>query len=239
MRVLRLRLFQETACYRKSFAFKVGETYPLPPYSTVKGWLHALLDADRLIPMQISIQGSHEAKILDYQSYYFFKKHDTSEIPIILDGLVGIKHDFKDMTQMPIYVHLLYNIELLLHVACEEEILKQLIYRLKTTSIHHSLGRWEDLVRMDEYCLVELAELDSAKPITYDAYIPIEQIDAYYESKRFIPYRLNWTYEIRNGVRKWDTVDVGYISKGTDFREGEALVDEEGELAFLFPRVIG
>ena len=35
MKILKLKLFQETACYKKPFAFKVAETYPLPPYSTV------------------------------------------------------------------------------------------------------------------------------------------------------------------------------------------------------------
>lgn len=35
MKVLKLKLFQETACYKKPFAFKVAETYPLPPYSTI------------------------------------------------------------------------------------------------------------------------------------------------------------------------------------------------------------
>lgn len=35
MKILRLKLFQESACYKKPFAFKVAETYPLPPYSTI------------------------------------------------------------------------------------------------------------------------------------------------------------------------------------------------------------
>lgn len=241
MKALRLRLFQETACYKKPFAFKVGETYPLPPYSTVKGWLHALLMADRFIPMQISIQGSHETKILDYQSHYFFKKSSSDEVAITLDGLAGIEYDFKDMTQMPLYVHLLYNVDLLIHVASDEEILKKLKYRLDTLTVHPSLGRWEDLVRVDECSFVKLQELNLAKPISYDAYIPIREIekhDEYYGKKSFIPYRLNWTYEIRNGVRKWNTVDVGYIPKGTDFQEGEAFVDEDGELVFPFPKTI-
>ncbi len=60
MAVLRLKLFQETACYKKPLAFKVSETYPLPPYSTVKGMLHALVDATEFIPMRISVQGTYD-----------------------------------------------------------------------------------------------------------------------------------------------------------------------------------
>ena len=45
MNIIKLKLFQETACYKKPFAFKVAETYPLPPYSTVIGMLHKVLQA--------------------------------------------------------------------------------------------------------------------------------------------------------------------------------------------------
>ncbi|MEZ2661269.1 CRISPR-associated protein Cas5, partial [Aneurinibacillus aneurinilyticus] len=62
MRVLRLKLFQETACYTKPFANKVAETYPLPPYSTVKGMIHQLLQANELLPLLFSVQGSYETR---------------------------------------------------------------------------------------------------------------------------------------------------------------------------------
>ena len=43
MKILKLKLYQETACYKKPFATKVAETYPLPPYSTVIGMFHKIL----------------------------------------------------------------------------------------------------------------------------------------------------------------------------------------------------
>ncbi|OUM88540.1 MAG: type I-B CRISPR-associated protein Cas5 [Bacillus thermozeamaize] len=235
MKALRLGLFQETACYKKPFAFKVGETYPLPPYSTVKGWLHALLGAEQLIPMHLSIQGSYEAKMLDYQAHYFVKEQQSNEFPLILDGLPGIQeYQFSDMTQMPLYVHLLYRVKLLIHVVTEEAILHRLIQQVETASTHFSLGRWEDLVRVDEYGLVDLEELSESKENSYDAYVPVDKLSFETQS---IPYRLNWTYEIRNGVRHWRTVDVGYVPKGTTFDPGDLLVDDHGELVFLFPEI--
>ena len=45
MKALRIKAYQETACYKRPFANKVTETYPLPPYSTVKGMLHAVMAA--------------------------------------------------------------------------------------------------------------------------------------------------------------------------------------------------
>ncbi|HZK18626.1 MAG TPA: type I-B CRISPR-associated protein Cas5b [Clostridia bacterium] len=236
MKALRICLYQETACYKKPFAFKVGETYPLPPYSTVKGWLHTVLKAKSLIPMQISIQGYHESKILDYQTHYFFKKYNSKELPIILDGLPGASCQFEDITQMPIYVHLLYNVSLLIHVVGEDDVLQQIKNQLDASDIHPSLGRWEDLARVDECRFVKLQKSESMRAIANDVYVPLDVLDEYVNR---IPYRLNWTYEIKNGVRTWNTVDVGYVSKGEEFEEGESLEDELGDLVFLYPESNG
>jgi CRISPR-associated protein Cas5t len=230
MKALRMKLFQETACYKKPFASKVAETYPLPPYSTVKGMLHALIRADAFIPMRLSIQGQYEAKLLDYQRYYFFKKKEMSSFPLILDGVRGVdfSYDKGEMTTMPMYTHLLYRVKLLIHVEAEDEVLENIIRAIETGSGHYSLGRWEDLVRMDEYKLVHVHELDEEKELRYNAYIPKHLLD---EEIRHIPYEVNWKYEIINGIRQWETVHVGYVLKGTTAPEG-AMVDEDGELVF-------
>lgn len=44
MKILKLKLFQEVATYKKPYALKVEEVYPLPPYSTVIGFLHNILE---------------------------------------------------------------------------------------------------------------------------------------------------------------------------------------------------
>lgn len=75
MKILKLKLFQETACYKKPFAFKVGETYPLPPYSTIIGMFHKILGAasGEYFPMNISIQGNYESIFNNYQTLRMFK----------------------------------------------------------------------------------------------------------------------------------------------------------------------
>jgi CRISPR-associated protein Cas5t len=230
MKALRMKLFQETACYKKPFASKVAETYPLPPYSTIKGMIHAWIQADRFIPMRLSIQGQYEAKLLDYQRYYFFKKKEMTSFPLVTDGIrdVDFSYDRNEMTTMPMYTHLLYWVELLIHVEAEEEILTKLIEAIETGSGPYSLGRWEDLVRIDEYKLVNVRELEKEQDLQYNAYIPQHLLD---EEIRYIPYELNWKYDIINGIRQWEKVHVGYVLKGTTAPEG-AMVDEDGELVF-------
>jgi len=230
MRALRLKLFQETACYKKPYAAKVSETYPLPPFATVIGMLHHLLEAPSgsdPIPMKLCIQGSYDSLFSDYQKHYFIKEQNTTEFPLVLDGLAREISDieFKKMTSMPIYRHLLYQINLLIYISAEDSVLED-IYQ----AFHHhakilSLGRAEDLLRVDECEFVELSILEEDEiDLLYDAYVPKEFID---ENDSYVPYRLNSIYKIVKNVRKWQKIPVGYMNKGTTLvpDDEEILVD--------------
>ncbi|EGL83971.1 CRISPR-associated protein Cas5 family [Caldalkalibacillus thermarum TA2.A1] len=232
MRALRLRLFQETACYKKPFAYKVSETYPLPPYSTVKGMLHAVLEATEYIPMLLSIQGKYDTIVTDYQTHYFFKKDKTAEFPITLDGL-ALERNYTDITTMPIYMHLLYNVQLLIHVYAEEYVLKQLIKGFETQTTYLSLGRWEDLVRIDECELVELQLLKEGeeRELAWNAFVP----DYLLDDLTYMPYRLNWKYDVVHNVRIWEKVEAGYVQAGQTIEADEdpIYIDQDGELVFF------
>lgn len=140
MKVLKLKLFQETACYKKPFAMKITETYPLPPYSTVSGLIHKVLGATEYIPLKISIQGNYESIFNNYQTTYFYKK-DT-------------------ITSMPMNSHMLLNVNLIIHIGAEEEILQQIYECLLNSNEYLSLGRKEDLLRIDDIYFTELEEFD-------------------------------------------------------------------------------
>ncbi|MCM3715949.1 type I-B CRISPR-associated protein Cas5b [Alkalihalobacillus oceani] len=233
MKVLRLKLYQQTACYKKPFAFKVSETYPLPPYSTVKGMLHAVLNATSLIPMKLSIQGSYDTLLTDYQTHYFFKSDKTDKFTLTAEGLGFDRGLEGDITTMPIYMHLLYDVTLLIHVKATEAVLQRLQEQLLSATTHLSLGRWEDLVRIDECELVEAVaeERDRDVVLPYNAYVPKELLN----EGHYFPYKLNWTYRSVDNVRIWDKIAVGYVQKGYTLNaEEELLFDEKGS-CLLFP----
>ena len=131
MKILKLKLFQESACYKKPFAFKVSETYPLPPYSTVIGMFHKIIGAKsgEYYPMNISIQGDYESIFSDYQSLKKFKKNV--------------------MTTMPMYVHKLLNVNLIIHMQAEDEIVDKIYESIINGRETFTLGRNEDIVRVD------------------------------------------------------------------------------------------
>lgn len=232
MKVIRIKAYQETACYTKPFANKVTETYPLPPYSTVKGMIHALLNANEFIPMSLSIQGDYESMIIDYKKTYFVKKREFN-MPIIMDGLALETPEFSSMTSMPLYTHMLYNIDLVIHISAKEEILQTVYNAFYDRNTHLSLGRQEDILRIDEVAIVNLEELDLFEGATlkHSMYIPSDHI---YEDERKngIPYLLNWKYNIKKGIREWEQIPTTYVMKNhyisDDFLLEQAYIDNDG-----------
>lgn len=224
MKVLKLDLFQETACYKKPFAFKISETYPLPPYSTVNGMLHKILNAEELIPMAISIQGIYESIVNNYQSMYFYKD--------------------STVTQMPLNIHLLYNVHLIIHVKADEEILNKIVEKIYSSDEFLSLGRREDLVRINSIKFVEVKEVDLEDDedinyikIKYPIYIPKNNIPC---ELKGINYRLNWKYNVKlkNKVREWEKLDVLYVDETQNGEEdfindGVVLLDEDDDVVFF------
>jgi len=234
MKALRLDAYQETACYTRPFANKVTETYPLPPYSTVKGMIHAILEANELVPFELSIQGNYDTIITDYRKTYFVEK-STVNMPIIFDGLEGEMPNFPDMKSMPLYSHMLYNVNLIIHVKAELDILQNIYEAFTQLKSHVSLGRQEDLLRIDSVQFVSLEELDlfDGKRLDYSMYVPTDKV---YEDelKVGIPYKLNWTYEIKNNIREWVRIPVVYFEENTFINEeliqDTAFLDHDGNI---------
>lgn len=61
MRVLKIKLKQNQAHYRKEETQKNKMTYPLPPFSTVIGAIHLACGFTKYHPMNLSIQGSYQS----------------------------------------------------------------------------------------------------------------------------------------------------------------------------------
>lgn len=215
MKALRLKAYQETACYTKPFANKVTETYPLPPYATVKGMIHAMMKARQLIPFALSIQGDYETIIIDYRKTYFFSRNKFN-MPIILDGLALDAPVESHMTSMPLYAHMLYNVDLVIHIRAGESVLQEMYEAFKGNDTHIALGRHEDLLRIDDLQFVELNPLDLVKGahLKHAMYVPSAAI-VEDERARGIPYLLNWTYHIKKGIREWERIPSLYLTKHT------------------------
>ncbi|WP_146550991.1 type I-B CRISPR-associated protein Cas5b [Rummeliibacillus sp. SL167] len=224
MKLLRLKIFQETACYQKPFAFKVGETYPLAPFSTVKGMLHAVLGATEYIPMNLSIQGQSESMLIDYQKKYIYKKNTVPAL-VSTAGLPNeVEIDSKLVSTMPMYQHLLLNVEHVIHIEAEESVLNTLYEKFQHLDTAISLGRWEDVVRIDEVDFVEVKKQELEETLN-NQYIPFGEKERFFTITNNPYYRLPRKYEIHNDRRTWDYVTVLYVTKGETLEIDEVLSD--------------
>lgn len=213
LKILKLNLFQETACYKKPFAYKVAETYPLPPYSTVIGMFHKILQAKpgEYFPMNISIQGEFESIFSNYQTLRMFKGKDK-------------------VTAMPRNVHQLLNINLVIHIETDDDVIDKIYNNILMGKESFTLGRNEDLVRVDGIKIIK-----EVKPVTetnlenHNAYVPKDK------TNNGINYRLNTVYKIdENNLRKWEKTDVKYIEKDSNETVQGVLEDEDGDLIIFY-----
>jgi len=72
MKAIRLHCFQNLANYKKPSSFIIKETYPLPPYSTIIGMIHAACGFKRYHRMKLSIQGTNQGMISELYTRYSF-----------------------------------------------------------------------------------------------------------------------------------------------------------------------
>ncbi len=216
MKILKLELFQETACYKKPFSYKVAETYPLPPYSTVIGMFHKILQAKsgEYFPMNVSVQGEYESIFSNYQTLRMYKGKDK-------------------VTSMPRNVHQLLNVNLIIHVQADDETIDKIYNNIIEGKETFTLGRNEDLVRIDSIKYVNNIQKVEEVEIVRSAYVP-EWLD---ENVKGINYRLNTTYKIEDGIRVWDKVNVKYVEKNTNKSIYEIIKDEDGENIYFYNKL--
>ena len=71
---------QKLVNYAKPGGYALKETYPLPPYSTVIGMIHAICGFKEYHSMSVSIQGSRASTFIDaYHAYSFSSKFEKDK----------------------------------------------------------------------------------------------------------------------------------------------------------------
>ena len=249
MKAIRIRLRQDMVNYKKPTSFQIKETYPLPPYSTVIGMVHSLCGYTSYQPMQVSVQGKYFSKVNDLYTRYEFKNAMKYE-----EARHQLKVGEYGVCKGVATAELLVDVELLLHIAPEDQQRLEEIYSAFVQPKEYpSLGRREDLVTIEEVKRVDLSlkELESQIPAynDYYAYIPYNMIQD--ESVNLTHkiqgvahsgtrYQLSKNYELVNYgskrvpkvFRRWNKVDVIYGS-ATALAEERFLVDEENVVAFM------
>lgn len=248
-KAIRLKLYQNMVNYKKPTSFQLKETYPLPPYSTVIGMVHFLCDYKEYKDMDVSIQGKYHSKVNDLYTRYEFKNGMTYD---------KARHQLKvgdfGVSRGVSTVELLTDVELLIHIIPKDQ---SLVDEIENAFLfpreYPSLGRREDLVKIEEVKIVDIFEEELRKSLKgiedYSAYIPIELTENKdIQSKNQevgvssfgTRYKLNKDYEPKNfGTKKspklfrvWNKKEVLYASNLVAIRKRKVHLDEDNYLVF-------
>lgn len=246
-RAVKIKMYQNMVNYKKPSSFQLKETYPLPPYSTVIGMVHSMcgfVDNDYR-PMKISIQGTYHSKINDLFTRYEFagSTYEADRHNIKVSSVEDGKEKYYGVTRGISTTELLVDVELIIHVYPEDQELVDYIYAcIKQPKEYISLGRREDIARIDEVKIVDIEEeiLEKTVALNMDAYIPIDSFSIRGIKASGTIYTINKCYEklkIKKDteIRNWTKVKVihGVMSRNEINVREKVEKDSDGSLVFL------
>lgn len=224
MKALKISIYQGMASFKKPFLDKVGETYPLPSFSTIKGFLHAMLNASSLIDFKIAIAGTSEGSVFDIQTYQKISDgKGRRSVDKVNNGYLNKGAMEKTM---------LNDVNLEIYVKADGATLERLKAALDDPSRYPSLGRYEDLVLLKQ---VKFVDLKKAKddwngiPINTPCYVPLAIARG--SGLHGIKYALNTVYEIKDNIRNWKKTNVIYVTHGRIMQE--VYLDKTEPVFFL------
>lgn len=212
LRAIRIHLHQQMPNYRKPASFLVRETYPLPPYSSVIGMVHAACDFTDYHAMDVSVQGTYASEVADYAKMYNFGiKYDPT------------RHQAKaidsDGTEYGINIgpkpcQLLTDVELIIHIKpYDDSDFAAVLHGLQNPVRYLSLGRHEDIVNISDVCAVELSDDVRGTSTKHSIYIPLNN---FRDKKAYdgTVYNITKVFDTKSSeFRRWaETVQVKYIA---------------------------
>ncbi|MGC8767577.1 MAG: type I-B CRISPR-associated protein Cas5b [Brevinematia bacterium] len=188
--ILRLRIYQPQAHYRVFFTYRRRHTYPIPPYSTVIGFLCNVLGYDgmpsehsELRKLKISIAGCFESKTTEYIWFRSLAKSDHIKRFGAIESRDISGHVEHIGGQIPILIDVLNNVHLVIHFAHEDYSFLKHIRSSLENPIHRlevlHLGRAEDWIVIEE--LSEILDLSS---------LEVCRVDGNFKHFFWIPERL-------------------------------------------------
>jgi len=235
MELLRIKAFQPFTCYRKPFSYGFWDTYPLPPFSTILGWVHWILgesDREDKLPMNIGVTGQFESITHDLQTLIKFDRKRNKEGEIVLE-------DFnKTLSSTPTYVANVTNIHLRIYLKMEREYLEK--FKDQVLQINYpSLGRYEDLMRIDgvDFIKPEKRKLTNLTPANINYSVYLDPGTSEVTGQKGSNFQLPFYHNLVNGLRFFEKEKVVYTDTAA-LNKGEFLFDTDTDELFQEPVII-
>lgn len=262
--VLKIKIYQPDAHYRVPFSYQRRFTYPIPPYSTVKGLICNLLgirdDTDERLKkiregLSLAIYGRYESLVKEY--IWFRNLEEGSHINRFNSVTNRVIDNIPQHPggQLPVTVDVLHNVYLIIYIYhSDTNFLKNIKDAFENPSKRIStihLGRAEDwLVSKEIKYPVELRQ-GSVMSINHFAWIPKkefadkdfivdEKYDEFFTKLNGNLFRLPTFYKITNSNQRiFNEYVTVKLYEGGSFKKSKFYIDENENLPVIFSRLKG
>ncbi|GER94078.1 type I-B CRISPR-associated protein Cas5 [hot springs metagenome] len=261
--VLKVKIHQPDAHYRIPFSYQRRFTYPIPPYSTVKGLICNLMgirdDADERLKkikegLSLAIYGRYESLIKEYIWFRNLKmKSHIDKFHTVTNRIIDNIPQHPGQ-QMPVTVDVLHNVSLIIYIYHPDvDFLRNIKDAFENPSERLStihLGRSEDWIVLEEIRWPVELRRESVTNIKYSTWMPEKKfadkgfIDGEYEDF-FIRlsgnlFRLPTFYKItESNQRIFNEYITVKLYEGGSFKRNKFYVDDNENLPLIFSRLKG
>lgn len=242
-KAVRLDIYQNLVNYKKPTSFQLKESYPLPPPSTVIGMVHFACGYEEYVPMQVAIKGKFNSRVYDLYTRYEFSGAGFEKDRHQLKMYSSEDGKFYGATRGISTCELLIDVNLVLYICPDDESKVDEIYNaFKHPKEFISLGRREDIIRIDDVQIVELEEKEIDEEVvddnSFNYYVPIKYIENDDLSTKATVFTLNKVYKkekVRKGVeiRNWERVKVIYCLGANEICFTNVYKDDKNDKVFL------
>lgn len=258
--VLKIKIYQPDAHYRIPFSYQRRFTYPIPPYSTVKGLICNVMgiksSEDKRFKklkqgLSIAIYGTYESLVREYVWFRNLKKESHIERFKSVNNRTIDKSPQHPGGQMPVIVDVLHNVNLNIYIYHKElmnEIKQAFENPSARLSIFH-LGRSEDWLVIREIKIINIekkevsylplfAWIPSAENIDDELIPDKENYKKFYTQVNGNLFRLPTFYEITDSNQRIFNkyIEVRLFEKG-GFRKQDFYVDIEVNIPLFFGKM--
>lgn len=201
-------------------------TYPLPPYSTVIGMVHTLCSWNTYHDMQISVSGKGipNQEVIKRLKGGQVVVTKTTEFEKRFPLNAPTENGYVGYTKVPVVSDFLVDVILRLHICPENQSeVFDIFEALSHPSVYLSLGRYEDLMRIDSVKIVDISDGKKKTLLDLHAYVQ----DSNFSGTKF---KLHKNYVIQNDRRIFTDKIVTLVSAGVEI---EAFTDADGYPVFF------
>ncbi len=177
MKLLRIKIYQPQTHYRLPFTYQRRHTYPIPPFSTVIGFLINALgifhqnsaEFDKLKQIKISIAGKFECKTTEYIWFRnLLRKSHEARFGYAENRYIN-GHIEHPGGQSPISIDVLNEVRLVIHLGHDDEMYLKTIKENLENPINRleilHLGRAEDWIVFEE--ISDVFDIDDESKVKF------------------------------------------------------------------------